>query len=234
MTTKSTSCAKSVVAHHEGHRKRLRDRFLLAGAESVSDYELLEMLLFAAIPRRDVKPLAKELLASNRGLWGVFCADAERLRMFGLPDSAIALLRGVGVAALRAHKTTILDQPILNSWQRVVDYCRAAMGHETKEQFRLLYLDRRNRLIDEEVQQQGTIDHTPVYPREIVRRALAVGAGAIILAHNHPSGDVVPSKADIEMTRAVVDVCRPLEIIVHDHLIIGGEKISSFKALGLL
>lgn len=220
--------------HYEGHRQRLRARLLQAGDESLSDYELLEVVLFAAIPRRDVKPLAKKLLTDSKGLWSVLNADVERLRSFGLSDNVIVLLRTVGIVGLRAHKSVIINQPILNSWQRVVDYCRAAMAHETKEQFRLLFLDRRNHLIDEEVQQRGTVDHTPVYPREVVKRALEVGAGAIVLAHNHPSGDVTPSKADIEMTRAIVEACKPLEIVVHDHIIIGSEDVASFKALGLL
>lgn len=234
MSEKARDQASRVKAHYEGHRQRLRARFLQAGAESVQDYELLEMILFAAIPRRDVKPLAKELLTECKGLWGVLTADATRLRALGLSDSCIALVRAVGIAGLRAHKSEIVNQPILNSWQRILDYCRAAMGYETKEQFRLLFLDRKNRLIHEEVQQRGTVDHTPVYPREIVQRALEVGAGALILAHNHPSGDVAPSKADIEMTRAIVDACRPLGIVIHDHIIIGRDEIASFKGLGLL
>lgn len=221
-------------AHYEGHRQRLRARLLQAGAEALQDYELLEVLLFAAIPRRDVKPLAKELLTECNGLWGVLSADAARLQEAGLSESAIALLKVVTATGLRAQRSEIINQPILSSWQRVVDYCRAAMAHETKEQFRLLFLDRRNRLIAEEVQQTGTIDHTPVYPREVVQRALAVGAGAIVLAHNHPSGDVAPSKADIDMTRQIVEACKPLGITVHDHIIIGRDDVASFKGLGLL
>lgn len=220
--------------HYEGHRQRLRERLLDAGADSLQDYELLEMLLFAAIPRRDVKPLAKKLLQECKGLWGILNADVTRLRSFELNDNTIALLRTVGIAGLRAHKSEIIHKPILNSWQRVVDYCRAAMAHETKEQFRLLFLDRRNRLIAEEVQQRGTVDHTPVYPREIVRRALEVGAGALVLAHNHPSGDITPSRADIDMTRSIQEACRPLDIAIHDHIIIGLDDVASFKALGLL
>jgi len=221
-------------AHYEGHRARLRVRLLQAGADSLQDYELLEMLLFAVMPRRDVKPLAKHLLTECKGLWGVLTADVERLRALGLSENVIAFLRTVGIAGLRAHKSEIVHKPILNSWQRVVDYCRAAMAHETKEQFRLLFLDRRNRLIGEEIQQRGTVDHTPVYPREIVQRALEVGAGAIILAHNHPSGDVTPSRADIDMTKVIQAACHPLDIVIHDHIIIGIDNVASFKALGLL
>lgn len=161
-------------------------------------------------------------------------ADASRLRALDLSDNSIARLRTVGIIALRAHKGEVLRKPILSNWQSVVDYCRAAMAHETKEQFRLLLLDRRNRLIAEEVQQRGTVDHTPVYPREIVQRALKVGAGALVLAHNHPRGDVTPSRADIDMTRSIHSACKPLDTLIHDHLIIGIDSVASFKALGLL
>lgn len=223
-----------VKAHYEGHRDRLRARLLEAGADALQDYEILELLLFSAIPRRDVKPLAKELLAEFKGLWGILNATPERLRSFGLSENVTSFLLAVGAAGLRGSKSIIMDQPLLSSWQNVVDYCRRAMAHETKEQFRLLFLDRRNRLIAEEVQQRGTIDHTPVYPREIVQRALEVGAGALILAHNHPSGDVTPSKADIDMTRAIQAACKPLGITIHDHIIIGRNEVASFKGLGLL
>ncbi len=223
-----------VKPHYEGHRDRLRARLLEAGAEALKDYELLEVLLFAAIPRRDVKPLAKKLLDEFDGLWSLLNAPPERLRAFGLSDNAICLIKTVSASSRRGLKSTIMDRPVLDTWQRVVDYCRAAMAHEAKEQFRLLFLDRRNRLIAEEVQQRGTIDHTPVYPREIVQRALEVGAGALVLAHNHPSGDVTPSKADIQMTREIVAACKPLDIAIHDHLIVGRDEVASFKALGLL
>jgi len=221
-------------AHYEGHRDRLRARLLEAGAQALQDYELLEILLFAAIPRRDVKPLAKKLLTECKSLWSLLNTDVMRLRALGLSEATIALLRAVAIAGLRAHKSEIIHQPVLSSWQRVVDYCRAAMAHETTEQFRLLFLDRRNCLLAEEVQQRGTVDHTPVYPREIVRRALEVGAGALVLAHNHPSGDVTPSRADIDMTLAIQEACRPLDIVIHDHLVIGRDAVASFKELGLL
>jgi DNA repair protein RadC len=206
--------------HYHGHRQRLRARLIDGGAEALPDYELLELLLFAAIPRRDVKPLLN--------------APVERLRAAGLSEAAAAMLRATGAVALRAHKSAALKGPLLNSWQRIVDYCRAALAPETKEQFRLLFFDRKNHLLAEEVHQRGTIDHTPVYPREVVQRALEVGAGALVLVHNHPSGDVTPSKDDIEMTRAIAEACRPLGIAIHDHLIIGGDQVASFKALGLL
>lgn len=234
MTDPKPSKTPRVKAHYEGHRDRLRARLLEAGPQALKDYELLELLLFAAIPRRDVKPLAKSLIAEFKGLWGVLSATPERLRAFGLSENVTSFLLTVGAAGLRGSRSIIMDQPLLGNWQRVVDYCRHAMAHETKEQFRLLFLDRRNRLIAEEVQQRGTIDHTPVYPREIVQRALEVGAGALVLAHNHPSGDVTPSKADIEMTRAIQAACAPLDITIHDHIIIGRDEVASFKGLGLL
>jgi len=234
MADASSSKPPRTKPHYEGHRARLRARFLEAGEAALQDYEILEMMLFAAIPRRDVKPLAKRLLAEGNGLWGVLTASPARLQALGLSESAVALLRAVGIAGLRAQKNALLDQPILSSWQRILDYCRAAMGGEAKEQFRLLFLDRKNRLIKDEIQQRGTVDHTPVYPREIVQRALEIGACALILAHNHPSGDVTPSKADIEMTRAIVEACTPLGIVIHDHIVIGRDEIASFKGLGLL
>lgn len=220
--------------HYAGHRARLRERLLRAGTEALQDYELLEMLLFAAIPRRDVKPIAKGLLSEFGDLWSVLNAKPERLLSLGLSESAAAILVSVGAVALRAQKKKILQQPLLKSWQAIVDYCRAAMGHKAKEQFRLLFLDQKNRLLAEEVHQSGTVNHVPVYPREVVQRALEVGAVALVLVHNHPSGDVMPSKADIEMTRAIVEAFRPLGIAVHDHIIIGRDEVTSFKNMGIL
>ncbi len=158
----------------------------------------------------------------------------ERLLAFGLSESAAASIIATGAVALRAHKNAAVKGPLLNSWQRIVDYCRAAMAHETKEQFRLLFLDRKNCLLAEEIHQHGTIDHTPVYPREVVQRAMEVGAGALVLVHNHPSGDAQPSKDDIDMIRAIADACRPLGISIHDHIIVGQEGVVSFKGMGLL
>ncbi len=220
--------------HYLGHRKRLREKMMQTGAAAFQDYELLEILLFAAVPRRDVKPLAKELLAEFRNLWALINAPAERLLQCGLSESAASTLLVAGALALRAQKEKIVGGTLLNNWQRIVDYCRMAMAHEGVEQFRLLFLDRKNRLLCEEVQQKGTIDHTPVYPREIVKRALEVGAGAVVLAHNHPSGDSTPSKEDIAMTRAIIDACRPLGIVIHDHVIVSTGGVASFKNLGLL
>ncbi len=220
--------------HYFGHRDRMRERLFSSGADGMQDYELLELLLFTAIPRRDVKPIAKALLAEFKDLWSLLNAKPERLMTFGLSETAAASLMATGAVALRAHKSAVIKGPLLNSWQRIVDYCRAALAHETKEQFRLLFLDRKNRLLAEEVHQRGTIDHTPVYPREVVQRALEVGAGALVLVHNHPSGDTQPSKDDIEMTRAIADACRPLGIGIHDHIIVGQDGVTSFKAMGLL
>ncbi len=225
---------KDSAPHYLGHRQRLRERLLHSGADALQDYELLEVLLFAAVPRRDVKPLAKKLLAEFKSLWALVNASANRLIQSGLSESAASVLLVSGALALRAQKKEIVGGALLNNWQRMVDYCRMAMAHEPVEQFRLLFLDRKNRLLSEEVQQRGTIDHTPVYPREIVKRALDIGAGALVLAHNHPSGDPTPSKEDIAMTRAVVEACRPLGIVVHDHIIIGRDGVASFKNLGLL
>jgi DNA repair protein RadC len=220
--------------HYFGHRDRLRARLLEHGPEALQDYELLELLLFAAIPRRDVKPLAKMLLARFKDLWSLLNVKPEQLMDAGLSEVAASSLLVTGAVALRAHKNAIVKGPLLNSWQRIVDYCRAAMAHETKEQFRLLFLDRKNHLLAEELHQRGTIDHTPVYPREVVQRALEVGAGALVLVHNHPSGDPQPSKDDITMTRAIAEACRPLGITIHDHIIIGRDDVASFKSLGLL
>lgn len=219
---------------YAGHRQRLRARFLEHGADSLPDYELLEMLLFSAIPRRDVKPIAKKLLARFGDLWGVLQAKPEQLAQEKLSESIIGTLLVTGAVVLRAQKSSLIGRPLLNNWQRIVDYCRAAMGHEPKEQFRLLFLDRRNQLLGDEIQQRGTIDHAPVYPREIVQRALELGAGALILVHNHPSGDVTPSHADIQMTKAIIEACKPLGITVHDHLIVGRDRVESFKTLGIL
>lgn len=220
--------------HYYGHRERLRARLFEHGGDSLQDYELLELLLFAAIPRRDVKPLAKSLLDSFGDLWSLLNAEPERLSAAGLSESAAASLLATGAVALRAHKSAALRGPILDSWQRVVDYCRAALAHETKEQFRILYIDRKNHLLAEDKHQKGTIDHTPVYPREIVQRALEVGAGALVLVHNHPSGDPQPSREDIDMTRTLVNICASLGITIHDHLVIGREGVASFKGMGLL
>lgn len=223
----------SAVPHYEGHRGRLRERFREAGAAALSDYELLELVLFAAIPRRDVKPLAKQLLANFGSFADVLAAPQEKLSEF-LGESAIVQLKIVEAAALRLSRTRLLGKPALSSWSALLDYCSAAMARSEREEFRVLFLDRKNVLIADEVQSQGTVDHAPVYPREIMKRALTLNASALILVHNHPSGDPTPSRADIEMTREIVEAARALHIAVHDHLVIGRGGTASFKALGLL
>jgi DNA repair protein RadC len=219
--------------HYQGHRERLRGRFLESGAAALSDYELLELVLFAAIPRRDVKPLAKTLLAKFGSFAEVVASSRERLSEH-LGDGAIAQLKIIEAAALRLSRTMLIGKPALSSWNALLDYCAAAMARAPKEEFRVLFLDRKNFLIGDEVMNKGTVDHAPVYPREIVKRALELSASALILVHNHPSGDPTPSRADIEMTREVVEAARALRIAVHDHLVIGRGGTASFKALGLL
>ena len=221
--------------HYHGHRQRLRERFMATDGEGMPDYEMLELLLAIAIPRSDVKPLAKELLATFKSFNGVITATPAALsRVKGMGDVSVAALKVVRAAAIRLARAEIMDKPVIGSWDRLVDYCMAAMGHETVEQTRVLFLDKRNRLIADERQNKGTIDHTPVYPREIVKRALELGATAFILVHNHPSGDPTPSRADIDMTKEVQDAAAKLGIALHDHLIISREGPASFKSLGLL
>jgi len=221
--------------HYLGHRERLRERFLTGGADAMPDYELMELALFAAIPRRDVKPLAKALIAHFGSFAEAIAAPRERiLEVDGMSDGAVAQLKIIEAAALRLSKTRVIGRPALSSWAALIDYCAAAMARSLTEEFRVLFLDRKNVLVADEVQSTGTIDHTPVYPREIVKRALELGASAIILVHNHPSGDPTPSRADIEMTRDVVGAAKTLKITVHDHVIVGRSGHASFKSLGLL
>lgn len=221
--------------HHAGHRDRLRARYLKSGAGAFEDYELLEMMLFAAIPRRDVKPLAKALLARFGTIAGVLGAPVEDLlRVKGLSENSVVLLKTVHALTQRALLDDIRKRPLLNSWQKLIDYCTVAMAHEKREQFRVLFLNRKNQLIGDEVQQVGTVDHTPVYPREIVKRALEIGATAMILVHNHPSGDPMPSDADLSMTEDIIRASAALGIHVHDHIIISESGHISFKSLGIM
>jgi DNA repair protein RadC len=218
-----------------GHRQRLKERLTSGGPEALPDYELLELVLFGAIPRRDTKDLAKRLLARFGSFAEVINAPPERLReVKGVGDAAVTQLKLVRAAALRLMRDSIMQRPVLGSWASVLEYCRAAMGFEAREQFRILFLDKKNRLIADEVQQQGTVDHTPVYIREVVKRALELSASAIILVHNHPSGDPTPSRADIDMTRQIVDAAKPLGIAVHDHIIVGRQGHASLKGLRLM
>ena len=230
---KAASVART--PHYHGHRERLRTRFREAGADAVTDYELLELVLFRAIPQRDIKPLAKELIAKFGSFAEAIAAAPARLaEVKGMGDAAITEIKIVQAAAGRLARGQVQKRPVLSSWSNVLDYCRTAMAFADKEQFRLLFLDKRNQLIADEVQQTGTVDHTPVYPREVVKRALELSATALILVHNHPSGDPAPSRADIQMTQAIVEVARPLGIAVHDHIIVGKEGHTSFKGLKLI
>jgi DNA repair protein RadC len=221
--------------HHHGHRERLRARFREAGPEALADYELLELVLFRALPRRDVKPIAKELLKTFGSLAEVLAAPRDRLaKVGGLGDESATDIKIVQAAASRLLRGEVKGRDVLSSWSAVLDYCRAAQGFAEKEEFRILFLDKRNKLIADEVQQTGTVDHTPIYPREVIKRALELSATAIILVHNHPSGDPTPSRADIEMTKAIVDVAKPLGIAVHDHIIVGRDGHASLKGLKLI
>jgi DNA repair protein RadC len=221
--------------HYHGHRDRLRARFSEVGGDGLPDYELLEIVLFRSIPRRDVKPIAKDLLRRFGSFAEVLAAPPALLsEVDGVGESVVTDLKIVEAAARRFTKGAVSRRPVLSSWTSVIDYCRTAMAFADKEQFRLLFLDRRNALIADEVQQSGTIDHTPVYPREVVKRALELSASALILVHNHPSGDPTPSPADIKMTREIVEVAKPLGIVVHDHIIVGREGHASLKGLKLM
>ena len=233
---KSAAPPKSPAENHaEGHRERLRERFMRAGVEGVQDYELMELVLFRAIPRRDVKPIAKALIARFGGFAEAIAAPVERLvETPGVSENVAREFKIVHAAALKLAQARILKRPVISSWGDLLAYCRAAMADNQTEMFRILFLDKKNILIADEVQQRGTIDHTPVYPREVVKRALELGASAIILVHNHPSGDPTPSRADIEMTKEVSRAASALNIRVHDHLVIGKEREASFKSLGLL
>jgi DNA repair protein RadC len=207
---------------------------LNGGADALPDYELLELLLFAGIPRRDLKPLAKRLIDELGSFADVIAAPRSRLAEFGLRENAVAQLKIVEAAARRLSKSRVLGKPAISSWSALIDYCSATMARSSREEFRVLFLDRKNILIADEVQSTGTVDHAPVYPREIVRRALELGASALILVHNHPSGDPSPSRADIAMTKEVIAAARALKIEIHDHLVIGRSGHASFKSLGLL
>jgi DNA repair protein RadC len=221
--------------HYHGHRQRLRDRFAEHGAQALSDYELLELMLFRIIPRADTKATAKALLARFGSFPEVLGAPAKLLtEVDGIGETAALEIKVFAAAAERMAKGAIAGRQALSSWNDVLTYCRAAMAFEPREQFRILFLDKKNMLIADEVQQTGTVDHTPVYPREIVRRALELSATAVILVHNHPSGDPSPSKADIDMTRTIIETAKPLGITVHDHIIIGREGHASLKGMRLM
>lgn len=221
--------------HFLGHRARLKEKFRENGASALADYELLELFLFRSIPRRDTKPLAKRLIGEFGSFAEVISAPATRLsEISGLGDATIMDLQLVRAAAEKLVSGNVKERPLLGSWSSVIDYCRTVMAFETREQFRVLFLDKKNRLIRDEVQGKGTVDHTPVYPREVVRRALELSATALILVHNHPSGDPTPSQADISMTKTIVEIANSLEITVHDHIIIAKDGHASLKGMQLM
>jgi len=225
----------SPAPHFLGHRERLRERALAGGLSALPDYELLELFLFRSIPKRDVKPLAKQLLARFGSLGGVLGATREELRTVKGVGEAVALdLKLLHEAALRTAKEQVARRPVISSWRALLAYVKTALAHESREQFRILFLDKKNQLIADEVMNRGTVDHAPVYPREVARRALELSASAVILVHNHPSGDPSPSTADVDMTRQVVEAARALRIAVHDHLVVGRDGVASLRALGLM
>ncbi|MGR3434409.1 MAG: RadC family protein [Shimia sp.] len=217
------------------HRARLRERFMAGGADPMPDYELLELVLFRAVPRRDVKPLARALIDGFGDFGRVLGAAPDQLaEMPGVGDAVICELKIVEAAAHRLARARVLHRPALSHWEALVDYCHTTMAHRRTEQFRVLYLDRKNVLIADEAQAEGTVDHVPVYPREVVRRALALDATALILVHNHPSGDPTPSEADIAMTHRIEAAATALDLVLHDHIIVGASRELSFRAEGLL
>ena len=221
--------------HHLGHRDRLRERAQSGGLGALPDYELLELLLFRAIPRGDVKPLAKRLLVRFGSLSAVLGATTAELRtVAGVGETTALDLSLVHEAQVRCAREAVGKRPVISSWSALLAYVKTALAHETREQFGVLFLDKKNQLVADEMMNRGTVDHAPVYPREVMRRALELSASAVILVHNHPSGDPSPSSADVEMTKQVVEAGRALRIAIHDHLVVGRDGVASFKALGLL
>ena len=221
--------------HYLGHRQRLRDKLLEACPDALHDYELMELLLGQALPRIDVKPLAKTLLARFGSFAGALAARPEELlKIKGMGAAAAAALKTVRAAALLMVRQELTGRPVIGSWQKLLDYCRMALAEEKTEQFHLLFLDRKNTLIADERQQSGTVDHAPVYPREVVKRALELNASAIIMVHNHPSGDPTPSRDDVAITKAVAAAAEKLGILLHDHIVVGRSGHASLRSLGLL
>ncbi len=219
----------------KGYRARLRQKLLRSGADALHDYELIEMVLYAAHPRGDTKPLAKRLLKKFGSFNNAITAEPARLKeVDGMGEAAVAALKLTEAAAVRLAQGEVMGGNVIASWSALLDYCHAAMARQRTEQFRILFLDRKNRLIADELQGRGTIDHTPVYPREVVKRALDLDASALIMVHNHPSGDPTPSKADIEMTREVGQAVNAVGISLHDHIVVSRTGHASFKSLGLL
>ena len=222
-------------AHYLGHRDRLRQRFLEAGPMALADYELLEMLLFHTFPRGDTKPLAKDLLAQLGNLQAVFGSPLESLKCVkGVGPSTALFLKLIHSLMLRAMKDTVMGKIVLQSWQQVIDYCQVAMAYLKEEQLRLLFLDQKNQLILDEIQNEGTVNHTAIYPRKVIKRALELGASSLIMVHNHPSGDPMPSRADIEITLKIKEAGSHMDISLHDHIVIGQGQYKSFKTMGFL
>ena len=231
----SNGCLSLAKPHYVGHRQRLKEKFNTKGEQALHDYEMLELLLFCAIPRTDVKPIAKDLLTRYGSLLGVFGASLQTLKEIkGVGDSVIHIIKLVHMLIGRSMQENLQGKTVLQSWHQVIEYCSARMSYHQQEQLRLLFLDQKNQLISDEVQQVGTVNHTPIYPREVMRRAIEVNASALILVHNHPSGDPSPSRADIELTLKIQEIGNQLGIRLHDHIVIGKGKHTSFKAMGLL
>ncbi|MDC9701430.1 MAG: DNA repair protein RadC [Alphaproteobacteria bacterium] len=221
--------------HFQGHRERLRQKFRSLGSEALVDYELLELLLFSALPRRDTKPLAKALIKKFGSFAEVISASEKRLKEIdGVGETIITQIKIAEATSFRLLRRQVQSRPLLSSWSSVLDYCHVGMAFAEIEQLRILFLDKKNALISDEVQQTGTVDHTPLYPREVIKRALELSATAIILVHNHPSGDPTPSASDIEMTHKIFKIAKTLNIEVHDHIIIGKNGHTSMKGLGLI
>tara|TARA_B100001123_G_scaffold253435_1_gene282791 strand:- start:1458 stop:2141 length:684 start_codon:yes stop_codon:yes gene_type:complete len=221
--------------HYLGHRSRLRERFLQDNGENLPDYELLELILFGAKPRGDVKPLAKRLIKHFGGFDRVLRATPQQLREVDeVGEAAICCIKAAECAVQRLVRAEAMERPVIQSWTALLDYCRLKMGSLNVEEFRLLFLNHKNMLISDEIQQRGTVNHTPVYPREVVKRALDLGASAVIMAHNHPSGDPTPSKDDIDMTIKVRDALQSVNISLHDHLVVCANTHYSFKSYGLI
>ena len=230
-----TSASEGPTRHYHGHRERLRQRVLEGDGGHFKDYELLELMLYAFIPRVDTKPIAKELLARFGTVSGVLAAPPERLmEVKGVGETAASYIRAASLLLKHAAADQIADRPVISNWAALLNYVKLALRHEKSEQARVLYLDRKNKLIADEIAGRGTVDHAPIYPREIARRALELSASAVILVHNHPSGDPTPSRADIDLTREIEKALAPLEIRVHDHLVVGAKETISMKAKGLI
>lgn len=229
------SPASKVIPHHTGHRDRLRARFVEGGEKALADYELLELVLFTIIPRKDVKPLAKTLIERFGSLPELMAAGIEAIEATeGMSHNSAVALKSMFALTLRSIKQEFRAKPVLNNWTRLMDYCHATMAHESREHFRILFLNKKNELLADEIQGSGTVDETPAYPREIMKRALQHGATALILMHNHPSGDPKPSGADIDMTNLIIRAAEPFGIVIHDHIIISRNGYTSFRTEGLL